>query len=91
MITKKNLVNHELIGLNVETGKMKGLIVDETKNTFIILKDDKEKIIPKQGSVFLFRIKDEKVLLKGDDVLQRPYERLKKSYKVKDKWQEMLE
>ena len=40
MITKTNILNHELIGLSVEVEntRLNGVIIDETKNTFIIRK-----------------------------------------------------
>ena len=56
MITSKNLVHHEFIGLNVQVTnendsslKLIGTIIDETKNTIKIEDEDKtEKLIPKK-------------------------------------------
>ena len=64
MITSKNLVHHEFIGLNVHVRSkkntslnLKGTIIDETKNTIKIEgMDNSEKIIPKKGTIFVFEI-----------------------------------
>ena len=64
MITVNNLVHHEFIGLSVsvtsvsnESLRLKGTVIDETKNTIKIEVDDNvEKIIPKKGSIFVFEL-----------------------------------
>ena len=90
MITSKNLVHHEFIGLNVhatsknnESLNLKGTIIDETKNTIKIEGIDKsEKIIPKNGTVFVFEIPDgEKIEIDGDILSIRPEDRIKKRFK----------
>lgn len=53
---------------------MKGTIIDETRNTFTILTGGKEKTILKKGNTFL--IDNNKI--KGDAILRRPEERIKK-------------
>jgi ribonuclease P protein subunit POP4 len=92
MITPKNLIKHELIGLTVEiadsTNKfqvgVKGLVVDETKNTLTIETEKGMKKIQKKGSVFIFKISSEKkVKVNGNKIAVRPEDRLK--LKVK-KW-----
>jgi ribonuclease P protein subunit POP4 len=92
MITPKNLIKHELIGLEVEiadsTNKfqvgVKGLVVDETKNTLAIETEKGMKKIQKKGSVFIFKISSEKkVKVNGNKIAVRPEDRLK--LKVK-KW-----
>ena len=90
MITSKNLVHHEFIGLNVhatskknESLNLKGTIIDETKNT-IKLEDmnNCEKIIPKLGSTFLFELPNgEKIEINGDILSIRPEDRIKKRFK----------
>jgi len=82
-ITKKNLKFHELIGLKVSVTKgsterigLKGTIVDETKQTFVIETKNGEKIVPKIESIFEFDIKG-KVILSGKDILKRPEDRVK--------------
>ena len=90
MITSKNLVHHEFIGLNVHvTSKknnsldLKGTIIDETKNTIKVeCLDTKEKIIPKNGSIFVFEIPSgEKIEVDGNLLSIRPEDRIKKRFK----------
>ena len=90
MITSKNLVHHEFIGLKVHATNMKnkslnlnGTIIDETKNTIKIEDENNcEKIIPKGGSMFLFELPNgEKVEINGDILSIRPEDRIKKRFK----------
>ena len=90
MITSKNLVHHEFIGLKVHvTGKknkslnLNGTIIDETKNTIKIEDENNcEKIIPKVGSTFLFELpQGEKIEINGDILSIRPEDRIKKRFK----------
>lgn len=90
MITSKNLVHHEFIGLDVhvtnEKNKslnLKGTIIDETKNTIKIEdENDHEKIIPKNGSIFVFELSNgEKVEINGNILSIRPEDRIKKRFK----------
>ncbi|MEE1134388.1 ribonuclease P protein subunit [uncultured Methanobrevibacter sp.] len=90
MITSKNLVHHEFIGLNVhaisknnESLDLKGTIIDETKNTIKIEGiDNTEKIIPKNGTIFIFEIPDgEKIEVDGNILSIRPEDRIKKRFK----------
>jgi ribonuclease P protein subunit POP4 len=91
MITPKNLVKHELIGLNVEvidsSNKSqigtKGMVVNETKNTLVIKTRKDEKRIQKKGSVLMFKLSKHKVRVNGDKIIARPEDRIK--LKVK-KW-----
>jgi ribonuclease P protein subunit POP4 len=92
MISAKDLIRHELIGLRVEiansTNKfqigMKGLVVDETKNLLVIETDRGIKKIQKKGTDFIFMIPDGKsVKVNGTIIVKRPEERVK--LKVK-KW-----
>jgi len=87
MITAENLRLHELIGLKAKVAEssslphkgMSGLVIDETKNTFVFLVGLEEKIVPKKGRVFLFTLPNkEKVRLDGDGIVFRPYDRPKK-------------
>ena len=87
MITAENLRLHELIGLKAKVAEssslphkgIRGLVVDETKNTFVIRVGIEEKIVPKKGCVFLFTLPSkEKVRLDGDKIAFRPYDRPKK-------------
>ena len=90
MITSKNLVHHEFIGLKVHVTNvkskslnLKGTIIDETKNTIKIEGlDNTEKIIPKKGNLFVFEIPNgEKVEIDGNILSIRPEDRIKKRYK----------
>lgn len=90
MITKNNLIHHEFIGLNVsvnsisnESLRLKGTVIDETKNTIKIeVNDDVEKIIPKIGSMFIFELPTgEKVEINGNILSIRPEDRIKKRFK----------
>ncbi|MBP3792242.1 MAG: ribonuclease P protein subunit [Methanobrevibacter sp.] len=90
MITSKNLVHHEFIGLNVhvtsnknESLNLKGTIIDETKNTIKIEGNDNiERVIPKKGSIFVFEIPNgEKIEVDGNILSIRPEDRIKKRFK----------
>jgi ribonuclease P protein subunit POP4 len=90
MITSKNLVHHEFIGLNVHARSknntslnLNGTIIDETKNTIKIEgNDNTEKMIPKKGTVFVFEIPNgEKIEIDGDILSIRPEDRIKKRFK----------
>lgn len=64
MISPRNVLRHELIGLDVlvtyasNPGHVgvRGRIIDETRNTLVILTERGEKRIPKRFSVFRFRL-----------------------------------
>ncbi len=90
MITVNNLVHHEFIGLSVsvtsvsnESLRLKGTVIDETKNTIKIEVDDNvEKIIQKKGSIFVFELPTgEKVEINGNILSIRPEDRIKKRFK----------
>ncbi|MCQ2972389.1 MAG: ribonuclease P protein subunit [archaeon] len=88
MITTKNLVHHEFIGLNVEVvGKsLSGIVIDETKNTIKIEVDSKgqkmEKLIPKNDSIFRFEIPSGEIVeIDGKILSIRPEDRIKKRFK----------
>jgi len=87
MRTARNLLLHELIGLRVEITRssckhtigMKGRIVDETKNTFLVEGDDGiERTFPKRTGMFRFRIGGKVVDVDGRKICYRPEERPKK-------------
>ena len=94
MITKKNILNHELIGLEVmiKKTKMQGIVVDETKNSLVIQTvSGAVKRIIKEGNDFNFRLKEGSVRVCGEAINSRPWDRLKKVVKVKNRWQKILE
>lgn len=93
-ISAYNLIFHELIGLFIEVvessnpslKQIRGKIVNETKNMFIIETPfGIEKKIPKIGSVFLFHLPlndghlrvTEYVKVKGSLLLSQPENRIK--------------
>ncbi len=92
MISAKNLIRHELIGLRVDIVDslnkfhvgIKGLVVDETKNLLIIETKKGIKKVQKKGTDFIFTIPNgKKVKVNGAIIAKRPEERVK--LKVK-KW-----
>ena len=82
---KAELLMSELIGEQVEVTKsirkelegVKGKIIDETLNMFIIEKNSKEIKIPKE--LCWFKIKG--IEVNGKDLLFRPEERIKKYWR----------
>jgi ribonuclease P protein subunit POP4 len=81
------VVQGEFIGLvakiakssNSSLVKMKGKVINETRNTFMIFHDGKQKIIPKDASVFHFTMQDGTVVaIDGKLLLGRPEDRVKK-------------
>lgn len=76
----------ELIGLEVEVVNaknksligIKGKIVDETKNTFVIETDGKEKNLLKDQVTLIIDFKKEKIRVEGKLFLGRSEERIKK-------------
>ncbi len=86
-----NIINHELIGLEVEVLKdsnsynegVKGVISDETMNTLVI-ENTIVKRIAKKDAVFKFLLHDKAVKVEGKVLLGRPENRVKKT--VKSEW-----
>ncbi len=60
---------------------IKGIVVDETKNTFTIRTAKKDVVIPKKGNRFKIWFDDAVLEVEGDIITQRPYDRIKKRYK----------
>ncbi len=85
MITPKNIINHELIGLEVEVidaknlnyKGIKGMVVNETKNMLWIETKDGIKKVPKKGTKFMFTLSKHKVIVDGNRIAKRPEDRLK--------------
>jgi len=84
---EKKLAKEELIGLHVKIKECtdpnwkdkSGLILDETKNTFLIEIDNKEKIISKKTATFEFNYCGKKITLNGSKIAYRPEDRIKKA------------
>ncbi|MBI4016048.1 MAG: ribonuclease P protein subunit [Candidatus Aenigmarchaeota archaeon] len=87
MITEKNLINHELIGLKAEVaGKgFSGEVVLETKNMLGIKAVNGIKRFPKLGTSFVFTLPNGKrVSVSGKKISSRAEDRIKTKVK---KWQ----
>ncbi|MBE0517609.1 MAG: ribonuclease P protein subunit [Thermoplasmata archaeon] len=76
----------ELIGLEVEIVQatcasyleIRGKVVDETRNTFVIEHEGAEKVVPKECCEFLFREGSHAFKVSGKDIKFRPEDRIKK-------------
>jgi len=82
---KKRLAISELIGLDVKIIEsenrlnmgIKGKIIDETKNMFIVKTEKRNKKIIKNQCVFEFKLKEKNIQLNGKSLIIRPEERIK--------------
>lgn len=91
MRTEKNILLHELIGLecdiiearNKSQVGLHGRIVDETMKTIVLSGPQSRKIIPKKGSKFRLKLNKKKIDIVGDFIIARPEDRIKKKLK---KW-----
>jgi len=90
MRTPKNIIRHELIGLNAEVVEaknkdivgIKGRIIDETQKTFTL--ETKKGIKKIQKGIAKFKLSFDKfeVIVDGKSLFGRPEDRIKK--KIKD-------
>ncbi len=91
MITPKNVLRHELIGLKVEITKsknkslvgLKGKIVDETQNMLVIKTEKGEKKVIKKGCTFKIHIPKKVVEVEGLLLVGKPEKRIKKTFRKK--------
>ena len=82
---KKRLARSELIGLDVEVIEsenrfnmgLKGKIIDETKNMFMVKTEKGRKKIIKNQCVFEFELKEKNIQINGKSLSRRPEERIK--------------
>jgi len=81
------ILQHEFIGLEVKVAKstnpdcvgIKGRVIDETRNTFVLMKDGVERRIIKETSVFHFTYPDGTIVeIDGKLLVGRPEDRIKK-------------
>jgi len=81
------IVQHEFIGLEVKVAKstnpdyvgIKGKVIDETRNTFVLTQNGKEKRVIKETSVLHFIYPDGTVVeIDGKLLVGRPEDRIKK-------------
>ena len=85
MITKENIISHELIGLkteiidssNKEILGLKGTIIDETKSMFVIDTSIGCKKIPKNHNKWKFSIQNDDIILFGSALCKRPFDRVR--------------
>jgi len=82
----KDIRKHELIGLKCEIVNAsnaslvgcKGRIIDETRNTLILDCDGQTKTILKEQATLNIEVDGQVVQVKGEDLVARPHDRLKK-------------
>ncbi len=81
------IIQREFIGLDAEVVNspqssyvgIKGRVVDETRNTLVILQKEEKKIVVKETAVFHFTIPDGTVLeIDGKTIVGKPEDRIKK-------------
>ncbi len=84
---REQVTSDELIGRTVTIIEctdpswvnQKGLIIDETKNTFLIEIQNKQKRIAKNTATFAFDYHGKKTIVKGSRLMYRSEERIKKT------------
>jgi len=86
----RNINIRELIGLEVTVVAhtdptiegLKGRIVDETRNMFLVRSEEKDRKVMKKGASFEVKVNGPKgvavITLNGDDLVTRPEDRTKK-------------
>ena len=86
-MTKRNVLRHELIGLEARVTNSSdpgvigtyGTIVDETRDMLVIEQAGKPKIVPKANSIFVLTLPDgEEIEVDGAKLVARPEERVRK-------------
>lgn len=86
MLTPRNILKHELMGLHCRILKSRnrkqegiaGTVVDETKNIIVIEKNGKANKIAKDGAEFVFMLPHGKsVKVSGSLIVARPENRIK--------------
>ena len=83
----KKFAKGEFIGLHVTIKKcedsqwegISGLIINETKNTFLIRTNNKDKRIAKRIATFEFEYENKKITINGLKISFRPEDRIKKT------------
>ncbi len=86
----KDIIRYEFIGIhatiigakNKSLVGLKGTIVDETKNTFVLDIGDKEKTILKEQATLMVTINGKTYKIDGLLLVGRPEDRLKKKIKL---------
>jgi len=88
-LTPRNIVKHELIGIEVKVIRdsnpinqsISGKVIDETRNTLIIKQGSLTRRIAKKEAVFYFRLHDSYIEVHGSNLVARPEDRVKKRNK----------
>jgi ribonuclease P protein subunit POP4 len=89
-ITPRNILRHELIGLDVEVVQdrnpsnisIRGRVIDESRNTLVIQQEGRAKRVAKGTAVFRFRLPDRVVVeVEGSALVGRPEDRVKRKTK----------
>ena len=84
-VTGDNLLRHELIGLKVEVVRssnpllmgIKGVVIDETKNTLVVKVNSGKKRLPKDGVTYGFSLSNGTFIeVEGRQLLDRPVDRI---------------
>ncbi len=91
-ISPRNILRHELIGLeagvvrsrNLSHRAVKGFIIDESMKTLVIEQDGESKRIPKRDATFIIKLPSGLVEVEGAALYGRPQDRVKK--KIKRRW-----
>ena len=87
MKVSPSIVQNELIGLDIEVVKspnsnligIAGRVVNETRNTFTIFQENKEKTIIKENAIFNFSLPNGTIVeIDGNILIGRPEDRIKK-------------
>ena len=87
------ILQHEFIGLNAEVVEspnpsyvgIKGQVLNETRNTLVILHNNKKTMIIKNVAVFHFTMPDGTIVeIDGKVIVGRPENRIKK--RVRRRW-----
>jgi len=86
-------VQNEFIGLNAKVVKstspdymgISGKVIDETRNTFVIKHENKDKVVVKNAAVFHFTMPDGTIVeVNGNIIIGRPEDRVKK--RLRRRW-----
>ena len=84
MITRENLLKHEIIGLeativkcsNEQTIGIAGKVIDETKSMLFLNTKNGIKKIPKENTEWKFSFDNTELIVNGNLLAKRPQERL---------------
>ncbi|MDD5148216.1 MAG: ribonuclease P protein component 1 [Candidatus ainarchaeum sp.] len=91
-ISRENIFAHEFLGLNARVlqssdknkSGIAGKIVDETKNLLVFETKQGIKQLPKKECVFEFEIGEEKAIVQGLRIIDRPEDRVKNFWRKKN-------